>query len=337
MKMEYNSTQSVEQNIHDIISKFGLEATSEMINNTKDEWIIPNFLTPQTITMIYASAGAGKSLFTLYLTKFLLQENKFSQIHYLDADNSPRVLKDRNLNQILDSFKDSFHYYFIDKPKNGDILTNLSKSNDLDGVLIIIDSIRNFINVDFTKDDKITSFLDKLQKLRNLGATIIFLHHQPKQIDDENNKTYKGSTAFMDSVDEGYYLSLIKEHSILGLNELFFTLEPQKFRFDMAISNFIINTDNFGFKKDDNLLFASNDIARYTAEYVIKILQKHANGLPKSKLIKELKDLAFRDDVEVYRKNSLWRFMDKFKNRLWTITREAKHNTIRYKLINSQL
>ncbi|WP_180379880.1 hypothetical protein [Campylobacter lanienae] len=41
MKMEYNSTQSVEQNIHDIISKFGLEATSEMINNTKDEWIIP--------------------------------------------------------------------------------------------------------------------------------------------------------------------------------------------------------------------------------------------------------------------------------------------------------
>lgn len=105
---------------------------------------------------------------------FLLQENKFSQIHYLDADNSPRVLKDRNLNQILDSFKDSFHYYFIDKPKNGDILTNLSKSNDPDGVLIIIDSIRNFINVDFTKDDKITSFLDKLQKLRNLGATMIF-------------------------------------------------------------------------------------------------------------------------------------------------------------------
>ncbi|MBR6612627.1 MAG: hypothetical protein IKK93_10405 [Campylobacter sp.] len=34
------------------------------------------------------------------------------------------------------------------------------KSNYLDGVLIIIDSIRNFINVDFAKDDKITSFLD---------------------------------------------------------------------------------------------------------------------------------------------------------------------------------
>ena len=87
-------------------------------------------------------------------------------------------------------------------------------------------------------------------------------------------------------------------------------------------------------KKDDSLLFANNDIARYTAEYVIKILQKHTDGLPKSKLIKELKDLAFRDDVEVYRKNSLWRFMDKFKNRLWTITRETKHNTIRYKLIS---
>lgn len=128
----------------------------------------------------------------------------------------------------------------------------------------------------------------------------------------------------MDSVDEGYYLSLIKEHSVLGLSELFFTLESQKFRFDMAISNFIINTDNFGFKKDDSLLFASNDIARYTAEYVIKILKKHTDGLPKSKLIKELKDLAFRDDVEVYRKNSLWRFMDKFKNRLWTITRDRK-------------
>ena len=177
MKMEYNSTQSVEQNIHDIISKFGLEATSEMINNTKDEWIIPNFLAPQTITMIYASAGAGKSLFTLYLAKFLLQENKFSQIHYLDADNSPRVLKDRNLNQILDSFKDSFHYYFIDKPKNGDILTWIT---DDDLKFVVVDSDTNKVE----NDGKIMSISKMSQYIkgvdRPLQGTLFFKHNGVK-------------------------------------------------------------------------------------------------------------------------------------------------------------
>ncbi|WHN18361.1 hypothetical protein QMK11_09555 [Campylobacter jejuni] len=46
---------------------------------------------------------------------------------------------------------------------------------------------------------------DELQRARDNGATIIFLHHQPKQNQDENNKAYKGATTFLDSVDEGYF------------------------------------------------------------------------------------------------------------------------------------
>ncbi|WP_257936089.1 hypothetical protein [Campylobacter lari] len=48
---------------------------------------------------------------------------------------------------------------------------------------------------------------NELQKIRDNGATIIFLHHQPKQKPDENNKVYKGATTFLDSVDEGYFFT----------------------------------------------------------------------------------------------------------------------------------
>ena len=67
--------------------------------------------------------------------------------------------------------------------------------------------------------------------MRDKGATIIFLHHQPKQYGEENNKIYKGATAFMDSVDEAWYVSKSfmqnEDSKTLSLD-----LEPQKHRLD---------------------------------------------------------------------------------------------------------
>ena len=52
------------------------------------------------------------------------------------------------------------------------------------------------------KDNQVISILDYLKKLRDIGATVIFLHHQPKQPSNqkEKSKTYKVSTTFADSL-----------------------------------------------------------------------------------------------------------------------------------------
>lgn len=106
---------------------------------------------------------------------------------------------------------DGLKYYFAEDLRRFHILDQLVNARSLRNKLIIFDSIRNFVDFDFSKNEKVTMFLHKLQALRNRGATIIFLHHQPKQIDGENNKSYKGATAWLDSVDESFsYQSISK-------------------------------------------------------------------------------------------------------------------------------
>ncbi|PWZ93789.1 hypothetical protein DD865_14155, partial [Staphylococcus pseudintermedius] len=62
------------------------------------------------------------------------------------------------------------------------------KTHDLSDTFIVIDSIRNFMSrVNLISDSEVLVFLNDLQQMRNNGATIVFLHHQPKQTQGENN------------------------------------------------------------------------------------------------------------------------------------------------------
>ncbi|WP_277620714.1 hypothetical protein [Campylobacter blaseri] len=44
-----------------------------------------------------------------------------------------------------------------------------------------MDSIRDFMRGDMTKDKDVIPVLENLKSLRSKGATVIFLHHQTKQ------------------------------------------------------------------------------------------------------------------------------------------------------------
>ncbi|MCZ6156736.1 AAA family ATPase [Campylobacter ureolyticus] len=312
------------------ISKSAIKTTKKELNLFENEWVIPNFLYKNSLVMIYSSAGSGKSWFAYSLSNYILKNNSnFEEIIYLDADNGKVTLKNRNISKILDNVK--FTHWLINGVKDYDIFNKL-KSYNLSNRLFIIDSIRNFMsNVNFNSDKEVLAFLSDLQEMRNNGATIIFLHHQPKQVDGENNKLYKGSTSFIDSVDEAYWLNNISDKT----QNFILCLEPQKRRDETKINCFELNANelNLTIKDEKNIKILNlNQKEKITIDLVCEIinLQKEIN---QSNLSKKLNQLANERAYDIIGKNSLWRLLDDFNNILFKITKDShKNQKIFYKI-----
>jgi hypothetical protein len=61
-------------------------------------------------------------------------------------------------------------------------------------------------------NEVVMPMLDAMQNMHDYYAGVWFLNHQNKQdFTGENNKAYKGATAFFDSCDEAYFVKKKKE------------------------------------------------------------------------------------------------------------------------------
>ncbi|EDP1889256.1 hypothetical protein FVL73_02260, partial [Campylobacter jejuni] len=314
-----NSIKSNKLLLDIVFEKNFKQVNIEKLENIDFEWLIDSFLVKQSLVMFYASAGSGKSYFMLYLSKYLLDNNKVDRIFYFDGDNNERILKERKGSEFLKS--SNFYYFFSNNTNKFSLFRDLKKAKDLKNTLIVIDSIRNFIQDDFNKDFTMIKVFDELQKIRDNGATIIFLHHQPKQKPDENNKAYKGATTFLDSVDEGYFLH---KKDIKADEEFVILLEPQKRRFATKSQAFKINTLNLEFEFVDYLEFAENHKTQITLNLVKEILNENKNGICQQDLASKIKKKIEQDYVEIVGRNALWKLLDKYKNIYWSIFYEAQ-------------
>lgn len=305
----------------DIIAINCKKATKTSLKRIKTRWLIPNFLFANSLNMIYGAAGSGKSIFALSIARHLLESGLIEQVLYIDADNGELVQKERGLDALL---RDGLEYYFAEGLERFQILDKLLDARTLRSKLIILDSIRNFVNFDFSKDDKVTMFLHKLQALRNRGATIIFLHHQPKQLDGENNKSYKGATAWLDSVDEGFFLSNNKQlKRINGVklkaDDIIFSIEPQKFRVKTLPQAFKVNARKCDLNKVDYLFVGKNHKEQITLNLALKIIAANTRGITKYDFVKEIQKNANSLYYEIVGKNSLWRLLGEYEGKLFGI------------------
>ena len=239
----------------DIISKYISNIKGFNILDTKNikfEWLIPNFLSKQSLNMIYAGAGSGKSMLVLHLCNYIFKnKTSIDEIFYFDADNGADVLQNRHADQIVENSDGKLKYILANSLSRFNFFKNFNKKvkpGELKNKLIIIDSIRNFIKGSLTKDENITKFMADLQGLRDKGATVIFLHHQPKQGLDKNDENYKGATAFMDSVDEAFYLQNETENAFVNENEMILSLKPKKKRTNTKEAVVLIDTKKLELK-----------------------------------------------------------------------------------------
>ncbi|WP_133249481.1 AAA family ATPase [Helicobacter cinaedi] len=283
----------------------------------RSKWLVNHFLMRGSLNMVYASAGVGKSLLSLELAYFLAKKPNVSKVIYLDGDNSEAALTARGLNEIVESSGAKLEYYFVNPHKYFSIFNKLKEYN-LENVVLIIDSIRNFINFDIKDDIKVTRYLQRLQKLRSKGATIIFLHHQPKQYGEENNKMYKGATAFIDSVDEAWYVS---KSFIQNSNSktLSLDLEPQKYRLDTKAQRAIIDNKTHTIFFRDDIRIGLSQKQQITLELAQEVINANPNGIIQSDLARQIVKIANANYYEIVGKNSLWNLLAEFENKLFKI------------------
>lgn len=311
--------------------------TSERIRNHKVSWLIDKFIINQSLGMIYAQAGSGKSYFSIFLSLYLLKNNTINEVFYLDADNGLSTVKERNGDKWIDLANDKLVY--LSSECIGDytksILTvELVKSLEnepkdcLKGKLVIFDSATNFISGDLSADYKVRPVLDNLQTLRDYGANVIFLHHQPKQPlnKDENNGLYKGATAFIDCVDYAYQLSAKK----ISDDKMLILLTARKSRNLEKNQAFILDNTTLNLEFVDYDDYSMSDKELDTIEVIQEILNENKAGISKRELIKKVVERAKFNLIEILGDNALRSFLPKLNNKFLTFekTDEKRRNSL---------
>lgn len=292
----------------------------------------------QSITTIYATGGSGKSFLALILGVELLKSGQIQRFIYLDGDNGRTTLKTRRVDKIVERYKVEYIPLFKESDTGETlnrytVLSELAETTNKDklkGTLILIDSIRDFIKGDLGSDNVVMPFLNHLKTFRDCGATVLFLHHQPKQSKDpdENNEAYKGATAFIDSVDTAYFLANKSTSKDKADNKLILTLKPTKARNGAEPTAFIIDSEYFTATKDDYYKHALTAKERYTLDYAIQAINDSRVGINQSELAKKIKEQAKEDAVTVIGDNALWDFLRRYDEKEYHIIKGFRNASI---------
>jgi hypothetical protein len=174
-------------------------------------------------------------------------------------------------------------------------------------------------------DEAVMPTLDALQNMRDYYAGVWFLNHQNKQdFTGENNKAYKGATAFFDSCDEAYFVKKRERKE----SRLIVTLEPMKQRDDTRPQAVVIDTVNLTLEFDDYMLYAMNDKQSQALEYAKGIIKENPNGINRNNLIKEIIKRAKYDETGVNGSNALRKFLPEFDGKFFKITNRNDRNAL---------
>ncbi len=286
------------------------------------EYLIPGFLVNQSLNMLFAKAGQGKSFLMLSIAISLIEQKKIKNCFYLDMDNSLMALKSRKLDTITDKYP-NLHYIHGSKLiwSSKVLLEKLAyearnNSNLYENNLVIFDSIRDFLSGrDMNSDREILPIMSQLKDLREAGATVIFLHHTTKESD---GKEFKGSTSFLDSVDVAYALNSRRNENILN-----YVLTVYKDRISVEDCAFELDTSTM-ILTSENLQYAS--MSKNEAEFtqsVAEVLEAFAiEGITQSKL---LETLGTDSNDKTARK-----YLQKYTGEIWITEKRPQQNNATY-------
>lgn len=243
--------------------------------------IIENFLLEKSINIIYGPAGLGKTWFLFAVSKYCI--SKGYEVVYLDSDNGIDTVKDRQYDLHIKEMGDKMHYINGDlldsKEEMNQILLDIEK-NDILGYersIFVLDSLAFFLDnnlYDEAKINKITSFA---KKIRRAGGTVLFISHSTK-----DGKAMKGGGSLINALDEVFEAT--KNHDEDGV--LQFLLTPTKYRMDVKLSAFVVNTKNLSIESVDASLATIDSNAQAFIDAVLAALS--VEKLSQNKLLESL-------------------------------------------------
>ena len=282
------------------IDKIAKPVTKEVIEKAENtEWLISYALIKNNISTIVGAPNVGKSAFSFACTNKLFEAEKITKLLYFDADNPISYVKDRILNLINRYGEEKIKYYngLNSSPKEMNEILNMLSSIKGGGekVLIVIDSLKFFINGSMNEDKIVSPFFDTLKAIRDrFKATIIVLHHTRKSKDDDGKLTYNGSQSVEASTDNMIMLTkekLYHKKSRSDKSGMGFSISLNFESMDFNITELEEESDE---DIDDNDVDILSNIKQFLSEKGESNTTQIINGLTgvcgKSKVQKTLKD-----------------------------------------------
>jgi len=310
------------ENWNDILNKSDKAVTRQIIEDAVNaKFLIEDVLASNMITLFVGVPNVGKTAVVFAMAKELLNRGKISNLLYFDADNPLVYTKDRILTMFDDYGEDRVKYYSgatSSIEEMIEVLTTLSMfKTGGENVLIVIDSLQNFINGSVNDDVVIKKLFELLQRVRdNFGATIIVLHHTRKGKDEDGKLNYVGSQRIKTSCDTLTYISKDEvTKDMLFNNDKARSLIPPKKAFKLDFDKMTLEGAEYPEEVDTK---------EADTKALLEFLKEHKDGYEKNKIAnklniksKNLKDIIAKHNKEKwvqYQKKGIWMIKIKEEN-----------------------
>lgn len=256
--------------------------TSEKLQE-KTEFLIPQFLPKENITMWYSKENQGKTWFSLAVAKYILEHCDIKMLLYMDMDNGRKNLTDRNITSFFEQYP---NFQFMHRSTIGvspsELLRQIGAEaygENYKDCIFIFDATRDFVEGDMHNDTKVRAMMEIMKNIREAGGTVILNHHSTK-----NGKGIDGSGEFAKSLDNLYFL---RQHSKAD-GVIHFELPVEKERSAIVDSGFSVTIKTFDLKPLDAKIAKMSNEDEAFVEKVKSILEKHENGIGQSQLLESL-------------------------------------------------
>jgi len=184
------------------------------------EWIVEKLIPKQSITLLHGRWGIGKTWLSLILAHVVSKGLPFMGLDtiqcpvvYVDYENSFPVLVERVKKIKAEDVLFWHNANEIRPPKIDTSEWQLYKS--LPVGLLIYDTLRAAQMKDENDSKQMAEVMTRLKELRDIGFTILLLHHTPKG----NDQTYKGSTAILDLADHVLSLHKVRKGNLEEIDD----------------------------------------------------------------------------------------------------------------------
>jgi putative DNA primase/helicase len=293
----------------------------------KVEWVVDRLIPKESISVIFGKGGIGKTWLLMDISRcigsgipFMGLDTIKTPVIYIDFENPLAVLNERT--QKLGDCE-NVHFWRVGnekiKPPKLDSPEWTQYKSLPKGAVLIFDTLRSSQSQDENASDKMGIIMERLKELRDLGFTIIILHHTSKNSD----KVAKGSTAIVDLTDHILGLIRVKrgnngDDKVLDDDSededaVYYFGVKDKTRYDLYHIHLTLNPDR-GFE-------LAPDPQEETLKEMLAIL-KESGELNKTAFINECHQRGIAS------KNKLTRLVTLGQGRLWDIEKQKENNAM---------